>query len=76
MRQIIAAARRAMARHKIRSLEIELQGQTDALAAVRDVDLHMRIAAARRITKRELAKARADYNAMLPPGTRRTWSAA
>lgn len=76
MRQIIAAARRAIARYKIRSLEIELQGQTDAIAAVRDMDLNARISAARRITRRDLAKARADYIAMLPPGERRTWSAA
>lgn len=73
---IISTLRRLVAGYRVRTLEIELQGQTDALAAVRDVDLHMRIAAARRITKRDLAKARADYNALLPPGTRRTWSAA
>ena len=61
---------------QIRSLEITIHGQTECLAMIGDRLLEARIVAARSMTRRELAIARANYNALLPVGRRRTWTLA
>ena len=71
---MIRAIRRAIALFRIRSLEIQAQAQSDAIASVSDGDLYQDISAARRITSKELASARANYTALLPVGQRKTWS--
>lgn len=67
------AARRLFWLYQIRSLEITIHGQTSTLDYITDRMLEARIIAARHMAKRELAKARAEYNALLPVGQRRTW---
>lgn len=66
--------RRAVALFLVRSLEIRLHDQISALQVVTDRDVRDQITAALRVTRRELAAARANYIALLPPGTRRTWA--
>jgi hypothetical protein len=67
------AARRLALRFQIRSLEITIDGQTEALECIGDRLLLARIQIARHQSRGELAKARAEYNATLPPGQRVTW---
>ena len=58
---------------QVRSLEITVHGQTEALEMVGDRLLSARIQVARAETRRELARARAEYSARLPVGRRVTW---
>jgi hypothetical protein len=67
------AARRLFWLYQVRSLELTIDGQTTTLEYITDRMLETRIIAARHITRRELAAARANYNALLPVGQRRTW---
>lgn len=62
--------------YQIRSLEITIHGQTTTLDYITDRMLEARIIAARHHTRCELAKARAEYNALLPVGKRRIWKMA
>lgn len=73
IKRIINAARRAALAVEIYCLEIQLYGQNERLAVVRDPLMHGRIILARIQTKRELARVRAEYNATLPVGQRKTW---
>lgn len=73
MRRLTIAIRRLFALFLVRSLEIRLHDQNNAIASVTDADVLMAVIAARNITRRELAKARADYQALLAPGERITW---
>lgn len=73
---MILSARRAFAKFRVRSLEIQLHGQNESLQTVRCEETRLAIFLARRITQRALVKARADYNALLPVGERKTWSEA
>lgn len=73
---ILNAIHRAVAAFRVRSLEIQLHGQNEALQSVRCPDTRCAITLARIQTRRELAQARAEYVALLPAGERRTWSAA
>ena len=68
------AARRAFAWYHMRAIETHLAGMVDTLPLVRDEDTRaaMRLAIDR--TCKELCRARADYNALLPAGQRRTWT--
>ena len=65
--------RRGIAGWQMRSLEVTLQGQNDTLEVVRDQETRAHIILARSVTQRELAKARANYIALLPAGERRTF---
>lgn len=76
MRRLMTALRRAIALYQVRTLEITLDGQHQALQSIRCRDTRACIEAARRITERELATARAKYIALLPVGERRTWGMA
>ena len=62
--------------YQIRSLEITIHGQTECLEYVIDRLLQARIVAARHHARRELAQARAEFNALLPVGKRRIWKMA
>lgn len=68
--------KRAWLKFQIRSLEIQCDGMADALDAVRDPLTRQRITAARAVARRELARVRAEYSALLPVGHRVTWGAA
>ena len=70
------AIRRLFWLYQIRSLEITIHGQSECIDLVVDRLLEARIIAARHHTRRELAKARAEYNALLPVGQRRIWKMA
>ena len=70
------ALRRLFWLYQIRSLEITIHGQSECLDLVVDRLLEARIIAARHHTRCELAKARAEYNALLPVGQRRIWKMA
>lgn len=61
---------------QIRSLEIMIDGQNKALEVVTCPITAFKITLARSNAKRELAITRAEYNATLPAGTRRTWTMA
>lgn len=68
--------RRLVAAFNVRSLEIRLHDQTEAMQNVRDTDTRIEISVSKRKTQRELANARARYNELLPVGERRTWRTA
>lgn len=76
MKSLLIAIRRAVLLFQIRSLEITVDGQNQALECVRDQITRQRIEVARMAARRELARLRAKYNATLPPGRRVTWSMA
>ena len=58
----------------IRSLERELHDQMNALGHVRSVNDFKRISLSAADTRRHLAHYRAEYTALLPVGTRKTWA--
>ena len=58
---------------QIRSIEITIDGQTQALECIGDKLLQGRIIIARLEARRELARLRGRYNATLPPGKRVVW---
>ncbi len=70
------ATRRAFAWYAMRSLEINLAGMIDTLPLVRDEDTRAAMRLAIAMTCKELCRARANYNALLPAGQRRTWTLA
>lgn len=76
MRNMILAILRSFALFRVRSLEIRLHDQNHAMQTVLDNDVLLAISAARNITRRDLAKARADYTALLEPGHRIIWGTA
>ena len=73
---ILAVIRRAVALFRIRSLEIQLDGQNQAMQCDLDEETRIAISLARVHTRRQLAKERGNYLSMLPVGERRTWRAA
>lgn len=76
MKSLLTAIRRAVLLFQIRSLEITVDGQNQALEYVRDQITRKRIEVARMAARRELARLRGKYNATLPPGKRVIWAAA
>lgn len=70
------AARRGWLLFQIRSLETQCDGMADSLECVRDPLTRQRITSARAIARRELARVRAEYSALLPVGRRVVWEAA
>ena len=76
MTQLLKAIRLAVVKFQIRSLEITLDGQCQALETVRDPITRRRIEAAREDVRRDLTKTRAKYIALLPVGQRTTWNMA
>ena len=76
MKTLLNLIKRAGWLYQIRSLEILIDGQAECLSLVNDPMLHHRIVMARSDARRNLAKARAEYNALLPIGQRRTWKMA
>lgn len=76
MKSLLTAIRRAILLFQIRSLEITVDGQNQALECVRDQITRQRIEVARMASRRELARLRGKYNATLPPGKRIVWSVA
>jgi len=75
MRRLIATLRRALARVRIRCLEIELHDRTQALRHVTPDQL-AGLCRSRRQTQRELLAARQKYIALLEPGDCPTWRVA
>jgi len=61
---------------QIYAMEILIAGQTDCLRSVADPAYRYRIEVARHVARGELARLRAEYNATLPVGQRRTWNLA
>ena len=74
--KIINLLRRACLYFVIRSLEIRLHDQTRTLRENLPTDNFMSILIERENTKRELAKARSEYSALLPIGKRKVWGVA
>ena len=70
------AARRGWLLFQVRSLETQCDGMADALDVVRDPLTRQRITTARDVARRELARVRAEYSALLPVGLRVVWEAA
>lgn len=73
MQRLIIAICRAIAWNRMRILEVELHDLNEALHYIGGPEAHLQIDLARIRTQRELAKARADYIALLPPGKRLTF---
>lgn len=76
LKSALTALRRAAAYWRMRSLEINLQGALDALPFVRDRDTRDAMTLSISRLRKELVRARAEYQACLPPGRRVTWSVA
>lgn len=74
MNRLINLVQRGMTKFMIRSLEREMHDQLNALANVRSVSDFKRISLAAADTRRHLAHYRAEYNALLPIGERKTWA--
>lgn len=75
MRRLTTALRRALARARIRCLEIELHDRTEALRYVTSDQL-AGLCRSRRQTQRDLLAARRRYIATLAPGDCPTWRVA
>ena len=67
------AFRRMALRFQMASLEIQIDGMAEAIEAVDDPLLRLRIGTARAVARRELARLRAEYNSTLPAGKRVVW---
>lgn len=65
--------RRFLLAFQIRAIEIHIDGCNECMGCVSDPMLLARIDLSRSRARRELAKARAEYNATLPVGKRKTW---
>jgi hypothetical protein len=76
MIRIVGVVKRTRALFAVRCLEIELHGQNEVLATCCDEKTCIAVRVARRMTRQSLARARADYHALLQPGDRRTWELA
>ena len=76
LKSALTAIRRAAAYWRVRSLEINLQGALDVLPHVRDRDTRDAMTLSINRMRKELVRARGDYQATLPPGRRVTWSVA
>lgn len=76
IKSALTAARRAFAWYQMRSIETNLAGMIDTLPLVRDEDTRSAMRLAIAVTCKELCRARAEYNALLPAGQRRTWTLA
>ena len=74
MKRLINLIQRGMAKFMIRSLERELHDQMTALGYVKSSTDFKRISLAATDTRRHLAHYRAEYTALLPVGTRKTWA--
>ena len=75
MRRLISTLRLALARVRIRCLEIELHDRTQALRYVTSDQL-ADLCKSRRQTQRELLAARQKYIDLLEPGDCPTWRVA
>lgn len=76
MRALLNTIKRAILLYQIRSMEITIDGQNQALECVRDQITRQRIEVARKAARQELARVRSKYNATLPPGKRVIWGMA
>ena len=74
MKRLFNLLQRAAMKFMIRSLERELHDQMHALGHVRSVRDFKRISLAAQDTRQHLAHYRAEYTALLPVGTRKTWA--
>lgn len=74
MKRIFKLIQRGCLYVMIRSLERELNDQMNALGYVRSVNDFKRISLSAADTRRHLAHYRAEYTALLPVGTRKTWA--
>lgn len=73
LKNTLTAARRHWLRFQMASLEIQIDGMAEAIEAVYDPLLRLRIGTARAVARRELARLRAEYNSTLPAGKRVVW---
>ena len=74
MKRLFNLLQRGMCLFMIRSLERELHDQMNALGYVKSVSDFKRISLSAADTRRHLAHYRAEYNALLPIGQRKTWA--
>lgn len=72
----VTQATRLALMFQIRSLEILIDGQNKALEVVTCPITAYKITVARHQARHDLAITRAEYNATLPVGIRRTWTMA
>jgi len=73
LKNTLTAARRHWLRFQMASLEIQIDGMAEAIEAVDDPLLRLRIGTARAVARRELARLRAKYNSTFPAGKRVVW---
>lgn len=70
------ALKRWLAHYRMRCLEINLAGMVETLQHVRCTETRLRMLLAIPTASRELCRARAEYQATLPPGRRIVWDLA
>ena len=76
LKNTLTAARRHWLRFQMASLEIQIDGMAEAIEAVDDPLLRLRIGTARAVARRELARLRSEYSETLPVGRRVVWGQA
>lgn len=76
MKRPLNAVLRSVAGFQMRSLETTLQGQLDAIHDIADAPTKAAMRASIRQLRKDLAKARAKYQSLLPVGDRRVWNLA
>ena len=72
----LTAARRWLAWYRMRSVEINLAGMVETYPHVKCQDTRRGMELAIRRASKELCRARAEYQAFLPPGERIVWEVA
>lgn len=70
---LVALARRALAAYRVRQLEIRLHDLKLILAELQHYESRYYMQRQIETVRQDLVAARGDYNALLPPGQRRTW---
>lgn len=76
IKSLLTAIKRAAAHYRMRSIEINLAGAIETLPHVNDPLTRERMRLAIREMSRSLCKARAEYIALLPAGSRMTFDIA
>lgn len=76
LKTVLTAIRRSAAHYRMRSIEINLAGAVETLPHVKDPLTRERMRLAIKEMSRSLCKARAEYIALLPAGSRITFDIA
>lgn len=74
MKRPLNAVLRSVAWFQMRSLETTLQGKLDIIHDITDRETKAAMRASIRQLRKDLAKARAKYQSLLPVGERHVWN--